>query len=109
MSAASTLKRLSLIAVALALVAGAIALLGGSAAAAPKSNSASTMTTTTEGPWIIWGVFQAPPFDNHYLESKCQAQGSTLVHYYPQQYTAYRCVLDAPYYWRLWMQLRLPS
>lgn len=60
------------------------------------------------GPWVIHSVYTAPPYDDRMLESRCQARGVELVHYIPQKYTAYRCTRDAPYYWRLWMQLRLP-
>jgi hypothetical protein len=61
------------------------------------------------GPSVIKATFSGPPLDDHLLETRCQAQGASLVHYIPQTYTAYRCTRDAPYYWRLWMQLRLPG
>lgn len=85
-------------------LAGVIALVGvlGFAGTAPAA-------AALPGPWVIHSTFSGPPLDDHLLESRCQARGVTLVHYYPQGYTAYRCTRDAPYYWRLWMQLRLPS
>jgi hypothetical protein len=48
-------------------------------------------------PWVLYG--------NYSTEAYCQEVGRNLIHYMPYKYRDYRCILDAPSYWRLWVEL----